>query len=391
MGAYDQHVRSRPLDVRYASALVAWDQVSRESSGTPIIDFDVAGVEAGEPLLTELHALEILGLLRAEHEPGSFTERRIAGHIAYLRHKLGERPDFRPYVQATQGIPAEPMLEEELDHRRALAVDALGAVAIDLGPRVEYELEAVDTVIQIDDLPAAFRAATADMLPRLESALGQPRPLEYDTEFTDDDGWWTYWADTVEGRFRLRFNRRRRSSLTAAEVRQFTAHEVLGHFGQIGAYAARIESGELPRSFGVTTVHTLEQFTFEGVAQTLPLWLDPPERIDELLLARIRLTHYAALVEHNAHLMINGGEPVERCGQYVLDRLPHYQPRQILLELASRSNDPLERSNRFVYPTAMHSMVLATEHLDAAARRDMLRRLYSAPITYEEFVEAVLD
>jgi hypothetical protein len=384
-------VRRHPLDTRYASFLKAWDEVSRESSGTEIIDFDVAGVEAGEPLVTELHALEVLGLLREEHEPGSFQGRRIDGHIAYLRHKLGERPGFRGYVRATQGIPADPMSEDEIGHRRAMAADALGRAGIGLGPQVEYELEAADTAIPMDGLPDAFRAATAGMLPALEDALEHPLPLDFDTEFTDDDGWWTYWADTVDGRFRLRFNRRRRSSLTAAEVRQFTAHEVLGHFGQIAAYAARIAEGALPRSFGVTTLHTLEQFTFEGVAQTLPLWLEPPEQLDDLLLARIRLTHYEALVQHNAHLMINGGEPVERCAHYVLERLPHFQPRSILLDLASRSNDPLERSSRFVYPTSMHTMVLATERLDAGGKRGMLRRLYSAPIAYEEFVSAVLD
>jgi hypothetical protein len=383
-------VRRPPLDQRYASFLEAWDQVSRESSGAPIIDFDVAGVEAGEPLVTELHALEVLGLLRDEHPPGSFQQRRLIGHIAYLRHKLGERPDFRAYVRDTQGIPADRLPEEQLDHRRTLAAEALGRVGIELGAKVEYELEAADTVIALDDLPTAFRAAADDMLPSLEAALGHALPLEFDTGFTDDDGWWSYWADTEAGRFRLRFNRRHRATLTAAEVRQFAAHEVLGHLGQMTAYAARIEAGELPPSFGITTVHTLEQFTFEGVAQTLPLWLERPDRIDELLLARIRLTHYCALVEHNAHLMINEGEPVERCGRYMLDRLPHYQPRRILLDLAERANDPLERSSRFVYPTAMDAMVTATERLDEHSRQATLRSLYSAPIAYGEFAAAVL-
>jgi hypothetical protein len=153
----------------------------------------------------------------------------------------------------------------------------------------------------------------------------------------------------------------------------------------VHSYARRIEQGELPTSFGITTVHTLEQFTFEGIAQTLPLWLRPPGEIDDLLLARIRLAHYCALVEHNAHLMVNAGEPA---GRYMRERLPHYQPQQIDADLASRANDPLDRTYRFVYPTAIDTMVRATERLDASALRTLLRRLYERPLSHLEFVQA---
>lgn len=372
-------------DDSYAATLLAWDEVSPDA----IVDFDVTDVAPARPPFGSEHdALAALDKLRAEHAPDSWVGRRLAGHIAYGRNKLGlERADLPAYIAATQAVPTELFHEADVDERRALAEAALARLGIAVGPRLEHELEAADDVIGIDDLPDAFSAADAALRPELEDALGHPLELDYETGFTRDDGWWTYWADTVEGRFRLRFNRRRRASLTATEVLQFTAHEVLGHFGQVHAYAQRIAAGELPRSFGITTVHTLEQFSFEGVAQTLPLWLRPPEEISDPLLARIRLAHLAALVEHNSHLMVNAGEPIDRCAVYVRERLPWYQPGRIAIDLDARANDPLDRSYRFVYPTAIDTMLRATERLDATGRRNMLRRLYERPMSYCEFVQ----
>jgi hypothetical protein len=373
------------LDARYVRTLLAWDR----ASAADIVDFDVTGAAATEEFATEGDALPALEALRAECAPGSFLERRLRGHTAYLRARLGEpASDFAAYIDATQAVPTAPIPEAVIDGRRALAEHSLRRAGTSFGPRVEYELEALDGVVSIDSLPAAFRDADAALRPELEQALGHPLELEYDTGFIDDDGWWTYWADTAGGRFRLRFNRRGKASLTDAEVRQFTAHEVLGHFGQVHAYAQRIAAGELPLSAGITTVHTLEQFAFEGVAQTLPLWLRPPEEIDRLLLARIRLTHLCALVEHNAHLMVNSGESPERTAQYMLERLPHYQPERVRADLAARADDPLDRSYRFVYPAAIDTMVSATERLGSGRRRDMLRRLYAGPISHADFVAA---
>lgn len=373
----------------YVGLLLAWDGLTRAAGGPQIVDFDLSGVTPSLEVSDELEVLAALEALAGDAPADDFLGRRLAGHIAYLRHKLGEQTALAKYCFDTQGFRAAEFPEAELAYRRELATESLSRFGTAIRPELLEDLQRVDPAVEVESVPRAIRAAVEEMRPTLEAVLGRTLQFDYDVELVEERAYWVYWADSSCGRFRLRFNRWHDSALTQSRIRQFAAHEVLGHFGQIHSYARRVAAGELPATFGVTTLHTLEQFALEGTAQTLPLWLWEPRDIEELLLARVRLAHYMELVRHNAHIMINSGQRIEQCVGYVAERLPHLEIDKVLVDLVGRARNPSLRSYQLAYGVSFDAMVRATEALPARRRASVVRRLYAEPLPYPEFAETV--
>jgi hypothetical protein len=216
----------------------------------------------------------------------------------------------------------------------------------------------------------------------LEVIIGRRLDVNYFIEFVNVDAYWKYWVDGNSARFRLRINSQR-GTFGRSELVQFVYHELLAHCCQMAAFHKSIQEKQIALFHGCTTVHGPEQFLFEGLAQSLPLFLRNEDALDPLLIARIRLAHFRSLVNHNVHIMINSGSTIEQCVKYVEDWVPFGNRGLIAHGLHSISNNCLFRCYQFVYPLSMDFFVSLAERCVEASASGLLARFYAQPLYYD--------
>ena len=374
-------------DEDYCRTLLGWDELSRELHDEPIVNFNPLGVAGATCFNHDLEVLAALQGLQPRFPPRSLQACRLRGHEAFLRQSLGQPIPFNEYIRATQMVPTKPFSAAYLRRRRELAERSLAAVGLRYGAGIASESE---EMVGPEEMPAMWRALTAQELPRLEAAIGRELRFEFDIEHVEVDDYWLYWMDTHEGRFRIRMNVHERPLARAEVIHGGVLHEIVGHLAQAHAWCQEVQAGRLAPSLTLQTQHTLEGFCTEGVAQTLSLWLAGADDVDPILLAWLRMEHYWNLVFHNAHVLVNQGAPIEQCAEYVSINIPDVGPPcGALADLRRRSTDPMRRSYLLSYGIGQDAMVRAAERLEPVARRQLLVEMYTRPMTYAGFQRRV--
>lgn len=378
----------RSPDHALCDVLLGWDRLERRRNRRPVVDFNVSGLAGGRHYRDRHEVLDDLLALQ-ERIGESFTTLRMRAHEAYLRALMGQQLPFQDYVEATQGVVPSPYSEEEIARRREDLERALAAVGVEFGPRLLGVLARRDESVPRERITRTFRSVFRDARGFAERITGVPLNFALKIAVKQTEEYWDYWVDGTSQRFALTFNGLpRRKPLS--ECVQFVYHELLGHCGQICALRQLIAKGALPRSYGITTVHTPEQFLFEGIAQSWPLWAVEPHHDTLLLRARVLLARYRGVVHHNAHIMLNEGIPVERCAEYVVSHLPFVGLPTAFGSLPSRSTDELFRSYQFIYGVSLDRFAewaLGTESADR--RHEVLRWCYTGLCGPDDVVRTV--
>jgi hypothetical protein len=213
--------------------------------------------------------------------------------------------------------------------------------------------------------------------------------LEFTCEFTESRAYWKGWASARAGEHtRVRYNVTPRTPYLTGDAFILAHHEVAGHALQMECWRDRIARGELHPAYGLTVVHSFEQFLYEGVAQTITdLVFDDRELDDDTLWAR-EYTRYLSYVYQRAHLDLNLGVDVKAVFQYLQDLLPFEDQAGMEGELGSRSLDPILRVYQFVYAVSDYRFLSALRTWGKDAFLGWVRGLYARPQTMEHVLAA---
>src|SRR5690242_5784608 len=207
-------------------------------------------------------------------------------------------------------------------------------------------------------------------------AAGTSAPFTLRVETTNLNAYWAYWTDGTGQDVRVRLNMKQ-AQFTKVLARQFALHEVLGHGLKGASYAQECAINESIPWVRLLSVHTQQQILLEGLAQALPLFVTPD---DKLLITRVRLDHYTQLVRASLHVALNHGSPIDDCVKYAKAHVPYWRNDDIADALTDRSADPLLRSYLWAYPAGIDWFVnLADANTPEAS--SILRSAYRSPLT----------
>lgn len=375
---------------RYVDIIVAWHQLEQQLDAPEIIDFNLLEADQSPVEFENRYQVyqALLNLLKTVDDDK--FRKKVTAHLYYLRALMGQQIPFAEYIENTQHIPVKYFDEDYLDAARRELISALTPLKINYGDSIYDDLEAVDEVIPNESLEAFFKEQFAKNRGYLEAALNRPVDYKLRIEMTSVDAYWSNWVDGWGDNFRLRINTFA-GNYTRARSIQLVYHELLAHCAQMAIWKEQIDQGQMSKIWGLTTVHGPEQFLFEGLAQTLPLFLENEVTRDPVLIAQIYFARYSKLVWNNLHIKINSGESLEDCLTYATERLPWLKQQRILSGLESRSNHILFRSYLYVYPSSMDFFLELAYYKSSKGNHNLFEPLYYKVLIYNNLKNEYLN
>lgn len=415
------------LDRELVALYRAWDALERARFGNSVIDFDLAPQDTFptfksreqvlECLETQQRILQSLEGAAVEAEDAAVELlRRAAANLLHsrlrasatlLRALLGESFEFATYIRNTLGIEPREFSEEEIEQKRN-EVNGLLEREFDISFRREdFEKFELDFKLQdSSNFDDNFRLLRARWLPVLLSRLGFPeeefRRYTIDFSLTKEDAYWKNWisGNLAQHRIQLRVNVHPRHNWYKGSSELLTIHEYCGHAVQMVNWHRRIEAKQMPRVFGILTVHFPDQFLLEGLAEALPYLLPTPDRnLETQTLVFRELQYYTLMVFNNVHLLANGYvlEEARKTGSltnsgsetalhYAFERLPFTKREVIEKEVRDRTQNPLFRCYQYVYGIAKRCFLDAFAGLAPEDSNQLLRWVYDVPMTPQQFV-----
>ena len=338
-----------PLRDEVESVLRAWNIYELARDAPAVIDFDCHPQPAnsiGDPLDRLSAYWKLLKIHQAVIETNNTAlAERVNAHLTYLRALMGERISLDEYVSATQGCHAKGWPEPYIEQVGETTRSCLDAIGVRWDANTRDELANSEQAIDPQDAPDAIEQAARDLEPAVRAASGASAPYRLTVETTKLNVYWAYWTDGVGQDVRVRLNMKQ-ARFTKVQARQFALHEVLGHGLQGASYAQRCAAEPVPW-VRIMSVHTQQQVLFEGLAEALPLFVTPD---DKLLVTRVRLHHYAHLVRANLHVALGAGRSIDSCAEYAKAHVPYWTDEDIADILTDRGADPLLRSYLWAYP-----------------------------------------
>lgn len=356
------------------TVLRAWDAYEVARGNAPIIDFDCRpDLPKPEPAPDRLTVYRQLADLRpAAKGPVAV---RLDADLAYLGALLGERPPLEDYVRATQRCGAAGWPDEYVAERARQAREAIADLGIAWGPDTNRDLRQVEGLLDVREAPDAIRQAADDLEPAIRQATGTIAPYNLTIETAEVDAYWTYWLDGAGRDVRLRLNLPN-VEFTEAGARQFALHEVLGHGLQSASYAAKAAAEDVPW-VRLLSIHAPHQVLLEGLAQAWPLFVLPK---DQVLTARVRLTHYTQLVLAQVHRALNHATPAIECANHLRGCVPWWSDKTIAGYLTDRGANPTHRTYMWAYPAGFDWFTALSEG-DVKVWLEVLHAAYRDPLT----------
>ncbi len=373
--------------------LAGWHSLEKNLGGGSIIDFNLPGFvdpDSGKRYSARSNVLDDLKALQDDPEIKAYPRllQKLRAQEVYLRNVMGEHWDFVPYIESILGFLPAYISEDDLAAQREKIEAPLRPWNIRVDKDLSENFASIQKTIEKERVIGFFHELFGRNAELLSSMIGSLPGFDFRIEFHDVDAYWQNWVDGSGKDYLLRFNARVFSRYEIGHCVKLAFHEVLVHMVQAALVCEKIESGDMPRCMGLTTVHEPEQFQSEGLAQTLTYFLDSEDSRSPLLVAANEIDLYRRMVmQNNAHIMINSGRSIEDCTDYIVTRMPYENPRDVAHSLCAKVNNPQFRAYEHVYAASALFFREVATNTDAEQKRTFLKRVYHEWLSPRELAE----
>lgn len=315
-----------------------------------------------------------------------FLDQKLEALSTYNRVIAGEQVPFREYIEKTQGITPEIIPPERLDAQ----MDVVKRLCARLG--IEFSKDSIESFrrgqpIPIDQAPDFMKEKVGDLLPHLENFLGIKIsiPLKIKIQDPPKDEYWFNWSNALHDVYTILVNPHPRHShkFTKGKLEAMVSHEILGHLAQMTGWQKAIDEGELLRALGVTSINDPEQFTCEGIAQTLHHFVPGiRENLSQEALFELEMEGLRQMVYNNVHIMINSDDYiVSDINRLVRSYLPTEPWGEIRRQISERKRDDSRRSYLYAYGMGFLMHKEYAQRLDTEGSRKLIQYIYTRPST----------
>lgn len=387
------------MDLELSRLLIAWNDFETEHHGDGVIDFNVAesGLTGGPKFESRLEIIQQMERLSAHINSKSEKSKtyrkflkKLNAHKAYLSANCGQKFAWADFVEKTQGVTRNFLSTDYLNARAEYIKKEIIGLGMSANANWFSEMTKIEQNIPETDVGGYFVESFEKNKSNLIGVLDQLPEFDVKIDFVKESAYWNYWVDGTGNQFRLRFNTERGLKYTQSMAEQFVLHELIVHCSQMANWHHLIASKKVANFFGLTTVHSPEQFGMEGVALLLPLmvpdFLTPTNA--ELIKLRVYMEHFKHTVFGNVHIMINEGSSIGECREYLNGFLPWWDQKDFENDLRNRSVNPLFSSYQYVYAAGSDYFLNKVEDTACANKmRPFLEKFYGEYMTLEDIAE----
>lgn len=338
-----------------------------------IIDFDLLqrGEEFPGTFTSREEAFEVLDHIlssMSSDNAGDFLLQKLTASRYFLRALQGEHIPFSEYVRNTMGVLPIYLPEAVLQDQLHKTEESYSNV------NYEYTAESLkrfneDQRLSQEDIEKQFVSFRDDIVPKVISWLNLHITLDYRISFIDKDEYWMNWISTdQQGKIHLQYNLNKRHDWTRGSTEFLVFHEICSHAIQVALWKKRIEEGNLPPEVGLTTCFTPEQFTMEGLAESL-CYFYPENPFSPFGLVSLNQDHLNWFVWNNAHIMANESQPEKNIIEFVQSYLPLQSEDFIKKSIKEKTENPLGRTYQYIYGIALYYHKRIAEKLSIEERR----------------------
>jgi hypothetical protein len=368
-----------------------WHALESREGGPPIVDFDLAPVDIPargfQSRIEVLDALEDLaGGLPLAHP---FLIQRVRASIATLRSLLGQQSEFSQYIGETLQLDAVPIPEPVVERQRGVVTRILDRTGLGYDRQSRRRVaERFSVDLEGGPLQHWLSSAGGTDVGQAQALLALDIVPDHTLRFVSSPAYWKGWSSAAAGEPTcVYYNVTPRSPYLRGDAFSLANHEVAGHILQMECWRRSIVDGDLHPAYGVTVVHSFEQFLYEGLAQTITdLAFDDHDLDEDVLWAR-EYPRYHSYVYQRAHLDMNLGRDARAIFHYLRDALPFETDVAMEMELRSRCLDPVLRSYQFVYAASDCKFLEGLRTWGKDWYLGFVRSLYRRPHTMDEVLQ----
>ncbi|MBI3486029.1 hypothetical protein HY025_03740 [Candidatus Daviesbacteria bacterium] len=369
------------MDEEIIDFIYKWHRFEKENDLT-IIDFDLILEEKNYPgkFKDRKEAKKVLHDLyqkyRTQPKKDGFILAKLNSFVYFLNALEGEYINFEDYVENLVGIRPEIISDGEIKKQQNLCKKLLKQQGYSLTLEGLQKFTQ-DTTIPSKQLKDRFAHLEKEFGPKILNWLNLNFKLNYTKKIIDKDVYWYCYIHTdLQGKIILEFNINKRHIWRAGDLEILVLHELFSHAIQGSSWKEQIKKGRLDKVKGLTSVFTPEVFCQEGIGDTL--WLFYPEQIySDIAILNVNLGTLFRYVANNAYIMVNHGEDIEKCFQYIDQFLPGYRSKEsIVKNLAEIKSHPLYRAYIYVYGIAEYYFRKIAEKLNDEQKRDFVLDIY---------------
>jgi hypothetical protein len=368
------------MDKKLLNFFYKWHRFEKQNK-VDIIDFDLIQQGENNPGSfnsrgeAEKDLLNLINDYNAIPNKNEFISAKLTACKYYLSALQGKNFSFNEYVFNTMGIMPKILPIKVLDYQLKTTADAYKKIgySYEKSSLEKYEKENQLSQKQIE---STFKTFRDDILPKVIKWLGLQVELKYQIKFVDIDTYWMNWISTDEnGEILLQYNLNKRHKWFKGSTEYLVFHEICAHALQTLSWKNQIIRGRLYPFVGLTTVFSPEQFSLEGIAESL-FYFYPQNPFSDYGLVSLHTDHLYWLVMNNAHIMINSGHSVNKIIQFVKKYLPTRSEEEIAKNLKEKVNDPLFKTYQYIYGIALYYHKQIATRLTEEQRRDFVLDIY---------------
>lgn len=338
----------------YLQWVVDFNSLAITSFNFQVIDFDPYGATIDKTpkpstLLNLLNRAERI----LEKTESKIIETKLHGHIAILKALSGQRTPIDKYVKKTMGCSPLVFCEKDIQN----VIEAITHLANIIGCSCDHFLHTKHPVEEVlfdtKDVVQKFRERFTILGQSFKKEFGIGTDFRLEIQQVEEDAYWSYWVDGINGEYRLRLNRSEKK-YTLSEVDQFVLHELVAHCCQMASWQESVKKQELETAEVITSVHTYEQPLLEGIAQALPLMMTSFH--DPLVQGRALRDLLHQMLLSKIYLAIEtGADPITQISSYS-KFLTIENEERFLRNLFQYQNTPQLRAYMHAYPLGFFSI-----------------------------------
>ena len=382
-------------DEEVTSFFYKWNRTEK-SNTISIIDFDLLydGHRFPGRYSSRSQILSVLRELQKEYQhqtqKNALVEAKLKASEYYLRALEGEAIAFEDYIKHTMGIKPMYIPEDDLLKQRELVRSAYKNVGYTWDKKGIAAFKK-DYRLTKEEIEKSFIDFREKIVLQVMDWLEMKFNLSYEVSFVDKNEYWMNWISTDKrGRIHLQYNLNKRHAWLKGSTEFLVFHEICGHAIQATSWKEQIMQKNMPRSLGLTTVFSPEQFFMEGIAESL-YYFYPSNPFSDFGLISLHFDHLYWMVWNNAHIMANSHENRKRIHEFIHTYMPAMSENEIDVGIKEKTSDPLGRTYQYIYGISLHYHRLIAKKLTAEEKRRYVLDIYTNAYIPSEILHRYLS
>lgn len=323
-----------------------------------------------------------------------YLEPKLNATWSYLAALDGHRFDFNHYAYETLIMWPREFEEGDITEEKSKVFEDLKTLGYDLDFKTAIENFRQDNMLNEEEILNGVQEAAKKFLPFIKEYTGIDVEPMYRIVPVKINAPWRAWLRSEEDEIILEINLTHPDGFVRGQEERVGLHEIPIHGAQIASWARSAKLGRISPASCITTLHTPEQISVEGLATALPLVESDVFPLSPYGELSIKMDYLERIVLYNAHIRANLLSPIagrdkrEEIVDYVVDHLPYMKPKNVRDILDRRVNSELDRSYELSYAEGarLHFKIFEELGRDHELFRLLVREEFVRPMTADQII-----